>query len=608
MALSRRARPLQSSALALLLGAGVAACNAPGDGPLGEAQEASVCAAGATVTGVDVSVFQGTVDWASVKAAGNAFAIARISDGSFLDTEFDTNWPGIKAAGLVRGAYQFFEPAQDPTTQANIVISAVGKLGAGDLPVTADMEVTGGEGAATIVANLKTWVAAVTAGTGKVPMVYTAEGYWDGSVDSTAFSADPLWAANWGVTCPTLATGWSNWAFWQDADNGTVSGISGAVDTDVYNGDLAALNTFAGGGADWGAQYVSQSWPLATTTMTMTVNQVLPATLTLKNIGAKSWDTNTRIGTTEPQDWVSVFAAPDWINNHRPAEASGTVAPGSNFTFKFDFQAPNTPGTFDEFFGVVQEGVSWFSAAGELGPPDNDLEAKIKVVEAEYHGQFVSQTYPGAAKVIPMTLGETLQGSMVLTNVGTATWKAGVTKLAPTPRDKPSELAGPSWLSPTRVSTVAADVAPGGTATFPLELKANALGHFPQTFSLVEEGVTWFADAPLGGGPSDTFLEVNVEVTMDGGTIGAGGTGGSGTGGAGVGGATDGTGGAGGGAGGFTSAGDGGADGGTGSVSSKASCSCRTAGDAEGGDGAPAAWLALAGALAIRARRRSRWG
>src|SRR5580692_8436799 len=66
-------------------------------------QAVTVCASGTTVKGVDVSVFQGTVNWTSVKAAGVDFAIARISDGSFLDTQFATNWTGMKAADLVRG-------------------------------------------------------------------------------------------------------------------------------------------------------------------------------------------------------------------------------------------------------------------------------------------------------------------------------------------------------------------------------------------------------------------------------------------------------------------------------------------------------------------------
>src|ERR1700722_14413445 len=241
-----------------------------GDEPVGRTSFAStVCATGSTVNGVDVSVYQGTVNWTSVKGAGLDFAIARISDGTDLDTEFSANWTGMKSAGLVRGAYQYWEPGDDPTTQANIVISAVGMLGSGDLPVTADMETTGGESAATIVSNLTTWANAVKAGTGKVPMVYTAEGYWDSDVASSAFSTNPLWVANWGVSCPDLPTGWTSWAFWQDSDTGSVNGISGNVDTDEYNGTLAALQAFAGGAASsdagasgcYGATFVSQSWP-----------------------------------------------------------------------------------------------------------------------------------------------------------------------------------------------------------------------------------------------------------------------------------------------------------------------------------------------------------
>jgi lysozyme len=376
---------LDALVLAALFSPLLAGCSA-GDGrgeggPLGTAQEASVCPSGATVKGVDVSVYQDTVNWTAVKAAGIDFAIARISDGSDLDTQFGANWPGMKSAGLVRGAYQFFEPGEDPTTQANIVISAVGVLGDGDLPVTADMEITGGQSGATIAAHLQTWVNAVQAGTGKAPMVYTAEGYWDSDVGSSAFGDLPLWVANWDVTCPTLATGWSSWKVWQYADNGTVSGIPDTVDLDEFNGDLTALQTFAGGAPAYGAAYVSQSWPLATTTMQMTVNQALPASITLKNTGTKSWDSKTHLGTTEPEDRTSPFTGPDWLSANRLAglPAGMTVAPGGTFKFQFDFQAPSTPGLYTEYYGMVEDGVTWFSAAGQGGPPDNDIEAKIQV-------------------------------------------------------------------------------------------------------------------------------------------------------------------------------------------------------------------------------------
>ena len=57
---------------------------------------------------------------------------------------------------------------------------------------------------------------------------------------------------------------------------------------------------------------------------------------------------------------------------------------------------------------------------------------------------------------IQMTQYQPQTGYIEMTNTGTATWKAGVVKLAPIPRDTPSDFQAPSWLSPTRVSTLAA--------------------------------------------------------------------------------------------------------------------------------------------------------
>jgi len=615
--------------VALLAGCGA---GAEGDGPFGEAEEASVCATGSVVKGVDVSVYQGSINWSTVKGAGIDFAIARISDGTYLDTTFANNWSAMKSAGLVRGAYQFFEAGEDPTTTANIVIKAVGKLGPGDLPVTADVEVSGGQSAATLTANLQTWMNAVKAGTGKTPMIYTSPGLWSSLSNSTAFGGDPLWVADWGPSCPSLPNGWSTWKFWQYSDSGSVSGIPATVDLDEFNGDLTALQQFAGGGADWGASYVTQSWPLASTTMQMTVNQVVPASITLKNIGAKSWDGSTKLGTTQPRDRKSPFYGSDWLAPNRLANVSGTVAPGGTFKFQFSFHAPSTPGMYDEFYGVVQEGVAWFSDSGQLGPPDNDIEAKIQVNEAQYHGQYVSQSFPTLQQpAIMMTTGETMNGWIELKNIGTATWKAGVTKLAPIPRDMDSALAGSKWLSKTRVSSPPMDVPPGQSYQFPLELDATAPGDYTQYFGLVEESVTWFADAPAGGGPPDDLLAVHVVVTApttttagtgsttsSGGTGGAGGSGGAtgtGTGASGTETGSTGTGKTGTSTGSGSGSGAGGAESGNGSGGagmpgngSNASSGCTVAaGGPERNAGATGAALAAAAlALAVTLRRRRR--
>jgi lysozyme len=425
--------------LGLLLLAG---CGAPraGDASLGSESEAqTVCPAGAVVHGVDVSVFQGNINWPAVKAAGIDFAIARISDGTFMDTQFANNWAGMKAAGVVRGAYQFFEPGDDPTTIANIVIQKVGMLAPDDLPVTADVEVTGGQSPATIAAHLQTWLNVVEAGTGKKPMIYTAPGFWNGSVQSNAFGNYPLWAANWGVNCPNLANGWSNFDIWQYSDMGTVNGIPATVDLDEFNGDLAALMKFAGTGPAYAAKYVTQSFPLATTALVIATGQTVSEYLEMQNVGTATWDTNTKLGTSNPRDRMSVFAAPNWLAPNRLAAVAGMVSPGQSFRFKFDFHAPAQTGTYFEYFNLVQEGVAWFSDAGQGGPADNQLEAQIQVVQPDWAAQFVAQSFPPANQSqLTMAVGDSVDGWFDLKNIGGKTWKAGVTKLAPTPRDKPS--------------------------------------------------------------------------------------------------------------------------------------------------------------------------
>ena len=64
----------------------------------------TVCPAGAVVQGIDVSEFQGAINWSAVKAAGKQFAFIRVSDGTYQDPKFATNWAGAKAAGILRGA------------------------------------------------------------------------------------------------------------------------------------------------------------------------------------------------------------------------------------------------------------------------------------------------------------------------------------------------------------------------------------------------------------------------------------------------------------------------------------------------------------------------
>jgi hypothetical protein len=145
----------------------------------------------------------------------------------------------------------------------------------------------------------------------------------------------------------------------------------------------------------------------------------------------------------------------------------------------------------------------------------------------DYAAEFVSQSWPFAsAAPIQLTAGQPKKGSIDFKNVGGKTWKAGVVKLAPIPRDKDSNLAASSWLSPTRVSSVTGDVAPGAVGHFEWDLEGSQTGDFKPFFGLVAEGITWFAQS---GGPADDVIQVNVHVAAapPSGNAGSGGTAGA---------------------------------------------------------------------------------
>ena len=203
-------------------------------------------AADPLLQGVDVSSYNGVVDWNQVAASGRTFAFARVSDGlNVVDSTFATNYAGIHAAGMVRGAYQFFEPGQDPVAQANLLLAEIGPLSAGDLTPVLDVEVTAGKSSSVLAGEIQAWVSTIESSTGEAPIIYTGKNFWNTSVASSHFSDDPLWIAAWGVSHPLDPIGWSDWQFWQYSDSGSVPGIGNTVDLDQFNGSTDALDLLA---------------------------------------------------------------------------------------------------------------------------------------------------------------------------------------------------------------------------------------------------------------------------------------------------------------------------------------------------------------------------
>lgn len=220
------------------------------------------------VKGVDVSHFQGPIDWAKVSADGIAFAFAKATDGLGTDPTFTTNWNVANATGIFRGAYHFFRPKLSAIDQAKHFCDTVGPLGPRDLPPVLDVEsipLKPGPGddwdsLQTADARQKVvmdWLAFVSDALQKTPILYTNRSFWQPKFGAPpAFAMYPLWIAAY-ANAPGLPVTWQRWTFWQHTDQGQVSGIKGNVDLDWFNGSASELEQFAG--AQVAAQPVSVS-------------------------------------------------------------------------------------------------------------------------------------------------------------------------------------------------------------------------------------------------------------------------------------------------------------------------------------------------------------
>jgi lysozyme len=180
--------------------------------------------------GIDVSHYQGEVNWPAVAESGVVFAFIKATDGiADVDPRFARNWAGAKAAGILRGAYHFFRPSLDSERQAAHFLGAV-PVDDMALAPALDVEITDGLERAALQQGIRTWLETVQAALGGKPVVYTDPTFWRSSV-AADFSAYPLWLACYAGE-PEIPAPWQTWTFWQHSDAGQVNGILGQVDLD----------------------------------------------------------------------------------------------------------------------------------------------------------------------------------------------------------------------------------------------------------------------------------------------------------------------------------------------------------------------------------------
>ncbi len=200
------------------------------------------------LSGIDVSHFQGQIDWKKVAASGVSFAFIKATEGTtFQDPQFQANWAGARDVGIIRGAYHFFRTELPAQQQADFFLSTVGAtpLGAGgssDLAPVLDCELPPQWESFDVEERYRmmdTWLTTVQSALSLDPIIYLSPSFaTDVLVNHEGLALWPLWVAHYTTqTVPRIPKPWKTWMFWQKGKK-PVPGIKGAVDYNLFNGTV----------------------------------------------------------------------------------------------------------------------------------------------------------------------------------------------------------------------------------------------------------------------------------------------------------------------------------------------------------------------------------
>lgn len=189
------------------------------------------------MNGIDVSEYQGEINWKRVKETGIDFAYIRAGVGVTKDKQAVRNVSVSKLRGIPRGVYIYFKPELSVEKQAKILLDA--SVGCELIPMI-DVEHHGDLTPKEIVASLTKMIDIVEKAIGKAPIIYTGKWFWDARVKSKKFGRCPLWVSQyiyystqdykknpvptdpraWGVYArtklkPATIAGWKKWSAWQ---------------------------------------------------------------------------------------------------------------------------------------------------------------------------------------------------------------------------------------------------------------------------------------------------------------------------------------------------------------------------------------------------------
>ena len=189
--------------------------------------------------GIDVSSWQGEIDFSQVKASGIEVVYIKSSEGfRSVDSYFEQNYTNAKNAGLKVGFYHYVtaRSVEDAVRQANFFVSTISGKNP-DCKLAMDFESFGSLGREEINQIALTFMQTVKNVSGKDVIIYSDE-YNANSTFESNLATYPLWVAQYEVSEPTVREHWSNWAGWQYTDRGEVPGISSYVDRDKFTNEV----------------------------------------------------------------------------------------------------------------------------------------------------------------------------------------------------------------------------------------------------------------------------------------------------------------------------------------------------------------------------------
>ena len=207
-------------------------------------------ASGHSTRGVDVSSYQGTIDWPVLASEDIDFAMIKATEGSGTrDSRFDENWSGAGETDLLVGGYHFMSFDSAGATQAQNVIDTVPEA-AGSLPVTVDVEFYGDyfEHPPTrtrVRGILDPLLAELEDHYGSPPIIYATPEAYDRYIRD-AYPHNPIWIRS--VAVPPRLSDDRDWTFWQYSNRDRLGGYDGEeafIDMNVFTGSLDELAALA---------------------------------------------------------------------------------------------------------------------------------------------------------------------------------------------------------------------------------------------------------------------------------------------------------------------------------------------------------------------------